>query len=100
MCDRYPSISPLIQLNTMASSTIKENVKSPLNAVSKKEMYEHWQKNAPKIMFGEHQLSIELTISEVDEFFIQKAREELRETPEVVAQSCKEMKELLAGSKR
>lgn len=65
--------------------------------VCKQELYEHWLKNAPKLMFGEHQLSIE--ISEIDELFIQKAKEDLRETPEIVAQGFKELRELLAGSK-
>lgn len=81
----------------MESSTIEEDVKPPIVIPDKFDLYEHWQKNAPKIMFGEHQLCIE--IQEVDEFFEQKAREELRETPEVVAQSFKELKELLAGNK-
>lgn len=81
----------------MASSTIKKNVKSSIVIPDKFELYEHWKKNAPKIMFGEHQLCIEMT--DVSEFFFEKARKELRETPEVVAQSYKELKELLAGSK-
>lgn len=68
-----------------------------VKVVVKEELYEHWKKNAPKLMFGEHQLSIEL--NEVGEFFIQKAKEELRETPEVVAESLKELKKLLAGNK-
>ncbi|XP_018055044.1 PREDICTED: uncharacterized protein LOC108691682 [Atta colombica] len=77
----------------MTSTTIKD--KPPVITVCKQELYEHWLKNAPKIMFGEHQLSIE--ISEIDEFFIQKAKKDLRETPEIVAQGFKELKELLAG---
>jgi len=64
----------------------------------KQELYERWLKYAPKLMFGEHQLSIELN-EDVGDFFIQKAKEELRETPEVVAQGFKELRELLAGTK-
>ncbi|XP_077270722.1 alpha-tocopherol transfer protein-like isoform X2 [Temnothorax americanus] len=77
-----------------SSATMKENIKSS-PVICKQEMYEHWKKNAPKIMFGEHQLSIE--VNETGDFFLQKAKEELRETPEVVAQSIKELKELLTG---
>ncbi|KYN07794.1 Alpha-tocopherol transfer protein-like protein [Cyphomyrmex costatus] len=69
--------------------------KSPLIIVHKQDLYEHWLKNAPKIMFGEHQLSVE--ISAIDGFFIQKAKEDLRETPEIAAQGFKELRELLAG---
>lgn len=68
-----------------------------MDMVNMQDLYEHWQKHASKIMFGEHQLSIE--INETGDFFLQKAKEELRETPEVVAQSLKELRELLAGSK-
>jgi len=64
----------------------------------KQEIYEHWLKYAPKLIFGEHQLSIELS-NDVGDFFVQKAKEELRETPEVVAQGFKELRELLAGTK-
>ncbi|XP_039313961.1 alpha-tocopherol transfer protein [Solenopsis invicta] len=78
------------------SSGVKENVKPTLVLPNKQEMYEHWQKNAPKIKFGEHTLTIEIS-EEIDEFFVQKAKEELRETPEVVAESLAEFKELLAG---
>lgn len=84
----------------MASSTTMETnskLDFPTSAVCKQKMYEHWQKNAPKIMFGEHQLSIE--INEIGDFFDQKAKEELRETPEVVAQGFKELKEFIAGNK-
>lgn len=80
-----------------SSTTIKENTKTPLELICKQQLFEHWQKNAPKLMFGEHQLLVEL--NEVDEFFIEKAKEELRETPEIVAENLKELKELLAGSK-
>lgn len=65
--------------------------------ICKQKMYEDWQKNAPKIMFDKHQLSIE--INESGDFFNQKAKEELRETPEVVAQSLKEFKEFIVGNK-
>jgi len=80
----------------MASSAI---INDKLSKVihNKQELYEHWLKYAPKLMFGEHQLSIEL--KDVGDFFIQKAKEELRETPEVVAQGFKELRELLAGTK-
>lgn len=77
----------------MALPTIRKDY-SPLDTINKGELYEHWLKNGEKLMFGEHQLSIE--IDEVTEFFVQKAKEELRETPEVVAQSFKELRELLA----
>ncbi|KAL0121346.1 hypothetical protein PUN28_006699 [Cardiocondyla obscurior] len=46
-------------------------------------------------MFGEHQLSIEINV--LGDYYIQKAKEELRETPEVVAENLKELKKLLAG---
>jgi len=80
----------------MASSPIINDKLSEL--IHKQELYEHWLKNAPKLMFGEHQLSIELN-KDIGDFFIQKAKEELRETPEVVAQGFKELRELLAGTK-
>lgn len=70
-------------------------MKDPLAVVCKQEMYEHWLKNAPKLMFGEYQLAVE--VNEVGEFFVKKAKEELRETPEVVAQGFKELREFLAG---
>ncbi|XP_012522231.1 alpha-tocopherol transfer protein [Monomorium pharaonis] len=73
---------------------MERNIKS-LPEINKGVLYEHWKKNAPKLMFGEHQLSIE--VNEFGEFFEKKAREELRETPEVVANGIKELKELLAG---
>lgn len=87
----------------MASSittkeTLEENTEAPLELLNKQQLYEQWLKNAPKIMFGEHQLVIEMK-NEVSEFFIEKAKKELRELPEVVAESLKELKELIAGSK-
>jgi precorrin-6B methylase 2 len=45
---------------------------------------------------NEHALVFDL--SDPDEYFLQKAREELRETPEIIAQSIKELTELLAGN--
>lgn len=79
----------------MASSvTIEENFKYP----SKEAIYQKWLENARKVKFGEHELHIEL--GNVDEFFAQKAKEELRETPEIIAESCKELRELIAGSTR
>ncbi|XP_050453204.1 alpha-tocopherol transfer protein-like [Cataglyphis hispanica] len=78
----------------MASSvTIEENFKYP----SKEDVYQNWLENAPKIKFGEHELHIELDNEQIDEYFGQKAKEELRETPEIIAESCTQLKELIAG---
>ncbi|KAL6433084.1 hypothetical protein ACFW04_006394 [Cataglyphis niger] len=76
----------------MASSvTIEENIKY----LSKEDIYQKWIENASKIKFGEHELCIEL--DNMDEFFVQKAKEELRETPEIIAESCTQLRELIAG---
>lgn len=77
-----------------SSATIKEDLKLPC----KEEIYRQWQENAPKILFGEHELNLELT--QTDELFIQKAKEELRETPEIIAESCAELKKLVEGRTR
>lgn len=78
-----------------SSATIEEDLKLPC----KKKLYEQWQENNDsKIMFGEHELKIELF--DIDEQFIQKAKEELRETPEIFAESCAELKKLIAGKTR
>lgn len=56
--------------------------------------------NAPKIFIGGHQLIFDIQdIQDVDEFYLQKAKEDLRETPETIAQGIKELKELIAGTK-
>nr|XP_012233420.1 PREDICTED: alpha-tocopherol transfer protein-like isoform X2 [Linepithema humile] len=47
------------------------------------------------IMFGEHELKFELD-DDLEEFFLQKAQEELRETPEIVAKGHKELAKLIA----
>ncbi|XP_011877591.1 PREDICTED: alpha-tocopherol transfer protein-like isoform X2 [Vollenhovia emeryi] len=86
------------QLDTITSSTTDmENIKliPSLESISKQELYDNWEKNAPKIMFGEHQLSLDIS-EDVGEFFREKAKKELRETPEVVAQGFKELKELIS----
>lgn len=77
----------------MASSATvdEENVKLPC----KEEIFRVWQENAPKIMFGEHKLKFDL--DEIDDTFLQKAKEELRETPEITATSYTELRELIAG---
>lgn len=41
----------------------------------------------------------EFELDDLDEYFSQKAKDELRETPETVAQAHKELKELLAGKR-
>ncbi|XP_014472760.1 PREDICTED: alpha-tocopherol transfer protein-like [Dinoponera quadriceps] len=51
-------------------------------------------KSAPIVMLDKHQINFDA--EDVDEFYRQKAKEELRETPEIVAQGFKELKELLA----
>lgn len=61
----------------------------------REELLRQWEANGPKIFFGQHELKLELT--EMDELFIQKAKEELRETPEIVAESCAELKKLIEG---
>lgn len=55
-------------------------------------------KLAPKMMYGCHELTFEL--DDPDEFYLQKAKDELRETPEIVAQSLKELREFIAGNRR
>lgn len=77
----------------MASATIKEDLK--FDQSFKEECLRQWQENGPKIFFGEHELKLELF--EMDELFIQKAKEELRETPEIIAESCAELKKLIEG---
>lgn len=53
--------------------------------------------NVPYIDVGDN-YKIRLEYEEVtDEFFIEKARTELRETPENIAASLKELRELLQG---
>ncbi|XP_011877599.1 PREDICTED: clavesin-1-like [Vollenhovia emeryi] len=81
----------------MSSATDMENIKliPSLKSISKQELYDNWEKNAPKIMFGEHQLSLDIS-EDVGEFFREKAKKELRETPEIVAQGFKELKELIS----
>ncbi|EFN60569.1 Alpha-tocopherol transfer protein-like [Camponotus floridanus] len=74
-----------------SSATIKEDLKLPC----KEEIYRQWQENGSKMFFGEHELKLELI--EMDELFIQKAKEELRETPEIIAKSCAELKKLIEG---
>ncbi|XP_029679530.1 alpha-tocopherol transfer protein-like isoform X1 [Formica exsecta] len=74
-----------------SSATMENNFECP----SKKDVYRIWQESAPKIKFGEHELNIEL--EGIGEFFMQKAKEELRETPEIIAESCTQLTELIAG---
>ncbi|XP_011877589.1 PREDICTED: alpha-tocopherol transfer protein-like [Vollenhovia emeryi] len=78
----------------MALSVSLKDIKPSLDPKTKQILYEIWQKDAPKLMFGEHQLCVEMNA--VGEFFVEKAKKELRETPEVVAQGFKELKELLS----
>lgn len=54
----------------------------------------------PKILIDNYCVQIELEDDDNMEFFMQKAKEELRETPEVVAQGLKELRELVAGIKQ
>ncbi|EFN77310.1 Alpha-tocopherol transfer protein-like [Harpegnathos saltator] len=75
--------------------TEEEEVLQILEKGSIKEHLSQRLKNAPQVMLSGHRITIE--IEELDEFYIQKAKEELRETPEIVAQSIKELKELIAG---
>lgn len=77
-----------------SSATMENNFECP----SKEDVYRIWQESAPKIKFGEHELNIEL--EGIGEVFLQKAKEELRETPEIIAESCTQLTELIAGSTR
>ncbi|XP_011877600.1 PREDICTED: alpha-tocopherol transfer protein-like [Vollenhovia emeryi] len=74
-----------------------ENIKPipSLESISIQELYDNWEQNAPKIKFGEHQLFYDI-IGDVGEFLLEKAKKELRETPEVVAKGFKELKELIS----
>lgn len=51
--------------------------------------------NYKSILISGH--NVEIDLDDPDEHFIQKAKEELRETPEIVAEAFKQLKELLAG---
>lgn len=53
--------------------------------------------NYKSILISGH--NVEIDLDDPDEHFIQKAKEELRETPEIVAEAFKQLKELLAGKK-
>ncbi|KMQ95843.1 alpha-tocopherol transfer [Lasius niger] len=76
-----------------SSSTIIEDKK--LKWPCKQDIFRNWQENGSKIKFGEHQLNFDL--DNIDEFFAQKAKEELRETPEIIADSYNELRKLIAG---
>ncbi|XP_020286468.1 alpha-tocopherol transfer protein-like [Pseudomyrmex gracilis] len=80
----------------MCASAITEEKKEESDTPSMYEMYEDWLKNGPKLMFGEFPLLIDIYLNDSDDFFIQKAKDELRETPENVAESLKELRKLLA----
>lgn len=81
----------------MCASVIAEEKKNKRSDIlSKHETYEEWLKNGPKLTFGEYQLLID--IYDLDDFFIQKAKKELRETPENIAKGLKELREMLAGN--
>lgn len=80
----------------MASLTREKDIK--LFKTLGGELYQQWQESAAKIRFGEHELTIEW--NEIDELFIQKAKEELREMPEIIAESCAELEKLIAGRTR
>ncbi|XP_011150201.1 alpha-tocopherol transfer protein-like [Harpegnathos saltator] len=82
-------------ISSMDTMTEEEEVLQILEKGSIKEHLSQRLKNAPQVMLSGHRITIE--IEELDEFYIQKAKEELRETPEIVAQSIKELKELIAG---
>lgn len=79
-----------------SSSTIIEDKK--LKYPCKQDVFQKWQENGSKIKFGEHQLNFDL--DGIDEFFSQKAKEELRETPEIIADSYNELRKLIAGNAR
>ncbi|XP_029155345.1 alpha-tocopherol transfer protein-like isoform X2 [Nylanderia fulva] len=84
-------------MDTTASSAIIEDqnkLKHP-SKEERSELYQNWLENGPKISFSGHELNLEL--DSIDEFFIQKAKDELRETPEIVAESCRELLQLIAG---
>ena len=67
-------------------------------ATRKKEIYNNYRTNRKEIiMFGEYELNLE---DDIDEFFLQKAQEELRETPEIITNGYKELQALIAGSKK
>ncbi|EZA59217.1 hypothetical protein DMN91_007783 [Ooceraea biroi] len=51
--------------------------------------------NAAIVTISKHSINIEL--EDPDEYFIQKAKDELRETPEFIAQGYKELREYIAG---
>lgn len=80
-------------MDSTSSSEIIED--ETLKIPCKEDIVRNWQENGPKIMFGKHQLNIE--IGNVDEFFIRKAKDELRETPEIIVESCMELRRLIAG---
>lgn len=75
----------------------KEETKSPPKMVTREEVTEIL-KSAPKIEMDGHLLYFDMT--EADEFFLEKAKEELRETPEIIAESYKKLRELLTGKLR
>lgn len=67
--------------------------------LNRKEIYDKWLANKKEIMFGEYELNIDLN-DELDALFLQKAQEELRETPEIVTKGYEDLHELVTGSKK
>jgi len=50
----------------------------------------------PYIQLGENILRLEF--EEIDSFYVEKARDELRETPEIVEESVCQLQKLIEGS--
>lgn len=82
----------------MDTTTLSKILEGKTLKTLKEEIFRNWQENGSKIFFGRHQLNFE--IGDIDEIFIQKAKDELRETPEVIVESYIELRQLIAGKAR
>lgn len=94
MSDRYCTVIQTRVTKIFSFAIMEENDKR-VKSINWEEVKEKFE-SVPKFVIAGHELSFE--IGDLDEHFIKKAKEELRETPEIVAQGIKELKELIAGN--
>lgn len=85
-------------MSSLATMT-DDNVPELYNYKELKEYIIERLKMASEVIIGGHRFNFEIDIEDDFDFFIQKAKEDLRETPETVAQGIKELKELLTGTR-
>ena len=53
-------------------------------------------KNAPPLKLGKAEMKFEP--EDLDEFYVEKARNELRETPEIMKQALEEFRQMIEGN--